>query len=118
MYQITDYSYKQAQKLGVQIKPSQKKNKKIDVFKNGQLISSIGDRRYLDFPNYIETKGLEYANKRRELYKLRHKNESDKVGSPNYYSRRILWWLSKYIDSGKYLKRLLNIIYGRVENCG
>ena len=91
MYQITDYSYQQAKNLGVEIRPSTKKNKKIDVFKNGLLIASIGDDRYLDFPNYVKTKGLEYANKRRALYKQRHKNESDKVGSPNYYSRRILW---------------------------
>ena len=91
MYQITDYSYQQAKKLGVEIRPSSKKNKKIDVYKNNKLIASIGDDRYKSFPEYIKEKGLEYANKRRELYLLRHRNESDKLGSPNYYSRRILW---------------------------
>ena len=75
MYQITDYSYQQAKKLGVEIRPSSKKSKKIDVFKNGQLISSVGALGYSDYPTYIKEKGLEYANKRRALYKQRHKND-------------------------------------------
>ena len=44
MYKITEYSKEQAEKLGVQIKPSVKKNKKIDVIKNGKVIASIGLR--------------------------------------------------------------------------
>jgi hypothetical protein len=91
MYQITDYSYQQAKKLGVEIRPSSKKNKKIDVYKNNKLIASIGDDRYLDFPNYIKEKGLEYANKRRALYKLRHKNDLNKIGSNGFYANLLLW---------------------------
>ena len=41
-YKITKYSKEQAKKLGVVIKPSTRKNKKIDVFKDGNKISSIG----------------------------------------------------------------------------
>ena len=37
-YKITDYSYNQAKKLNVQIKPAQNKKKKIDVFKNNKKI--------------------------------------------------------------------------------
>ena len=31
MHKISDYSYKKAKELNVEIKPSKKKNKKIDV---------------------------------------------------------------------------------------
>ena len=75
MYKITDYSYKQAKKLNVKIKPSTKKNKKIDVYKNDHLLASVGALGYSDYPNYIKEKGLAYANKKRELYKLRHSKD-------------------------------------------
>ena len=54
MYVIKKYSYDQAKKLGVTIKPSENKNKKIDVFKDGNFICSIGDSRYKDYPTFLE----------------------------------------------------------------
>ena len=42
MYHITNYTYKQAKKLGVQVKQSTNKTKKIDVFKKNKKIASIG----------------------------------------------------------------------------
>jgi hypothetical protein len=60
MYKITNYSFKKAKDLNVIIKPSTRKNKKIDVFsKDGDYIVSIGVVGYLDFPTYIKTKGLD-----------------------------------------------------------
>ena len=92
MYKITDYSYNQAKKLDVKIKPSKKKNKKIDVLnKDNKVIASIGHRSYLDYPNYIKKEGLTYANERRKLYKLRHKKDSSIVGSNGFYANKILW---------------------------
>jgi hypothetical protein len=91
MYQITDYSYKQAQKLNVGIKPSSKKGKKIDVIKNGQVVASVGALGYSDYSTYIKEKGLKYANKRRELYKQRHKNDINKIGSNGYFADKLLW---------------------------
>ena len=91
MYQITEYSYRKAKQLGVEIKPSTKNNKKIDVFKRGQLISSVGALGYNDYPTYIKEKGLEYANKRRDLYRQRHKNDINKIGSNGYYANQLLW---------------------------
>lgn len=41
-YSISDYSYQQAKKLDVDIKPSTNPKKKIDVFKAGKKITSIG----------------------------------------------------------------------------
>jgi len=90
-YQITDYSYKQASKLGVQIKPSTNKNKKIDVFKQGKKLTSIGAAGYSDYPTYTKTKGKAYADKRRELYKIRHAKDRAVVGSAGYLADRILW---------------------------
>jgi hypothetical protein len=90
-YKITDYSYKQAKKLNVQIKPSTNKKKKIDVFKNNTKIASIGAIGYYDYPTMINTKGLglEYAIQRRKLYKERHKKD---LNSKNgFYANRILW---------------------------
>jgi len=92
-YNITDYSYKQASKLGVQIKPSTNKNKKIDVFKEGKKITSIGGNPsvYSDYSTYVKTKGKNYADKRRKLYKLRHEKDRQVIGSRGYFSDKILW---------------------------
>lgn len=92
-YIITPYSYHQAKKLDVIIVPSHKKNKKIDVYSIGdkKYITSIGDTHYLDYPQYIETKGIDYANKRRYLYHKRHSKYSNKIGSASYYASKILW---------------------------
>ena len=91
MYTITKYSYTQAKRLNVSIKPSTNKNKKIDVFKDGKKISSIGALGMKDYPSYIIEKGMEYANNRRRLYKIRHENTRHKIGSPSYYADQILW---------------------------
>jgi hypothetical protein len=90
MYKITDYSYNQADKLGVDIKPSTNKNKKIDVFKDGKKISSIGGKGYKDYPTYLKIdKSL--AEERRKLYKIRHEKDRNVKGSAGYYADKILW---------------------------
>lgn len=83
-YKITDYSFNQAKKLGVTIKPSTNKMKKIDVFKQGAKIASIGDINYSD---YATTKD----SKQRAAYKARHSKYSNIKGSPSFYSFNILW---------------------------
>ena len=75
MYIIKKYSYDQAKKLKVDIRPSNFKNKKIDVFKDDVFICSIGDIRYFDFPSYLEI-NKEMAEKRRMLYHQRHKKDN------------------------------------------
>ena len=71
-YSITNYTKQQAKKLGVVVKPSSVKGKKIDVFKNGEKIASVGAIGYADYPTYMKTKGKAYADERRRLYKIRH----------------------------------------------
>ena len=47
----------------------------------------------MDYPTYIKTKGLEYANERRRLYLKRHTNPDIKDGkkTPSYYAKVLLW---------------------------
>lgn len=84
MYVITEYSRQQARKLGVELRPSSNPKKKIDVYKDGKKIASIGDINYSDYGTYLKTKGKAYADERRRLYRIRHKGE-------NNYSLKILW---------------------------
>jgi hypothetical protein len=83
-YRITDYSRNQAKKLGVSIRLSSNPKKKLDVYKNGVKVASIGATGYGDFGTFMETKGKAYADERRRLYRIRHKGE-------NNYSLKILW---------------------------
>ena len=80
MYHILPYSYNKARELGVEIKPSTRKDKKIDVYKNNNYICSIGKIEMYDYPTYLRDKGVEYANKRRYLYYIRHRNDSSLAG--------------------------------------
>jgi len=95
-YKILPYSFEQAKKLNVTIKPSTNILKKIDVFKKGNKIASIGARGMNDYPTYMQKekngyyeKG--YASKRRKLYKERHEKDRHVVGSAGYYADKILW---------------------------
>ena len=90
-YKIKQLQFEKAKKLLVEIKPSTRKNKKIDVFKLGKKIASIGDIRYSDYATYIDTKGKKYADERRRLYRLRHEGEQKKLRSQGFYSWYILW---------------------------
>jgi|TARA_R100000149_G_C5824560_1_gene102514 hypothetical protein len=91
-YKITNYTKRQAKKLGVEVKPSSVKGKKIDVFnKKGKKIASVGALGYMDYPNYIKKRGKKYADERRRLYKIRHKNDRNKRGTNGYYADKLLW---------------------------
>jgi len=90
-YSITNYTRKQAKKLGVVVKNSNVKGKKIDVFKNGKKVASVGALGYGDYPTYMKTKGKEYANKRRKSYKARHSNNRNVRGSNGWYADKLLW---------------------------
>jgi hypothetical protein len=72
MYVILPYTKEKAKQLGLTVLPSTKKGKKLDVFKNGKLIASIGAVGYKDYPTYLKEDGPAVANERRRLYRLRH----------------------------------------------
>lgn len=74
-----------AKSLGVTVKASTRKHKKLDVFdRSGDKIASIGDIRYSDYLQHGD-------EERRKRYKQRHKNNRLVVGSAGYYADKILW---------------------------
>ena len=75
---------RKARKIGVKVKPSTRKLKKLDVFKDNKKVGSIGDIRYEDF-------NIHKDKKRRERYKKRHQRYRLKVGTNSYYADKILW---------------------------
>lgn len=96
MYRILTEQRQAANKLGVTIRPSTLKNKKLDVYKNGFKVASIGDVRYKDYWIYKreEKKGLVprgTAEERKQLYRARHGQECQAKGTPGYYACKILW---------------------------
>jgi hypothetical protein len=91
-YKIKDYTKKKAKELGVVVKPSKISGKKIDVFdKNGNKLVSIGALGYKDYPTFIQDEGLEFANKKRKLYKARHEKDRHVRGSAGFYADKLLW---------------------------
>jgi hypothetical protein len=98
-YVVSAYSKKKAKKEKVQIKPSTRKTKKIDVFKDGKKVASIGGVRrngtpYKDYPTYLKELGKEGAEKKRKAYLARHAKEpksKDGEKTPSYYADVILW---------------------------
>jgi len=91
-YSITKYTRDKAKKLGVVVKPSSVKGKKIDVFnKKGEKLASIGALGMGDYPTFMREKGKDYANVRRRLYKDRHKKDRHKRGTAGYYADQLLW---------------------------
>lgn len=92
VFKIDKQVYKNADRLGVVIKPSTTKNKKLDVFsKRGNKLATVGDTRYNDYNSYIQTKGLDYANERKRLYNIRHNKTKGIKGTPSYYANELLW---------------------------
>jgi len=90
MYKISTYSQRKAKALNVTIKPSTRSGKKIDVYKAGKKIASIGALGYLDYPGYKKKYGKDIAEKRKKAYYSRHKKNIIK-GTPGYYAAKILW---------------------------
>ena len=59
-------------------------------------VASVGGAGYKDYPTYMKLeaqgkvpKGT--ANKRRRLYKIRHKKDKDVKGTAGYYADKLLW---------------------------
>jgi len=99
-YKIKDYQKQMAKKYNVEIKSSESKRKKIDVFdKKGNKLASIGGvypdgKFYNDFATYQEKIGMKEAKKKRDAYLKRHKDEpkvKDGKKTPSYWADKILW---------------------------
>jgi len=86
MYEITEYTKKKAKEIGCEVKPSTNPKKKIDVYCDGEKVASVGAVGYSDYPTYLQ-KNKVLADKRRELYHMRHKKDS--LGE--YLALWLLW---------------------------
>ena len=93
MYTISDYTKDRADELGLVVKPSTKKNKKIDIYdkRDGQYITSVGQLGYSDYPTYIKEKGKDYADKRREAFYKRFGKKAEKPYTNAFYAAKLLW---------------------------
>lgn len=91
MYVITDYTREKARALGVTVRKSSNPQKKIDVFKDGKKVASVGGAGYKDYPTYLREDGVKVAEEKRRLYKLRHEKDRKVVGSPGWYADKLLW---------------------------
>ena len=92
MYKILLYTKRKAKQLNVIVLPREKVNKKIDVYDvYGNLLASIGDIHYLDYPYYLKYCGKKIAEDRRKAYKIRHENDRHIKGSAGYYADQLLW---------------------------
>lgn len=90
-YSISAHTRSQAKRLGVQVRRSTSKGKKLDVFKNGKKIASIGALGYSDYPSFIKSHGKAFAERRRSAYKKRHSKDRSRKGTPGYYADKLLW---------------------------
>lgn len=95
-YRITEYTREQARRLGVTVKPSTVKGKKIDVFKDGKKLASVGALGYNDYPTFMRLeregkvpKGT--AEFRRKAYKIRHQKDRTVRGSNGWFADKLLW---------------------------
>lgn len=78
MYHITTYTKQKAKALGLTVRRSRHPQKKIDVFRDGICIASIGAIGYSDYPHYIQERGKAYADQRRALYHKRHRKHTER----------------------------------------
>jgi len=76
MYIISEYTKHKAKQMGLEVRHSTNPHKKLDVFRQGKKIASIGAVGYSDYPHYIQSNGKAYAEERRRLYHLRHTQDS------------------------------------------
>lgn len=91
-YQITDYTKQRAKQLNVTVTRSKSPKKKIDIFnKSGKKVGTAGAIGYMDYPTYMKSRGKKFADKRRSLYRQRHKGENKKIGSNGYWAWNLLW---------------------------
>ncbi len=71
-------------KIGVTVKRSTRAGKKVDIFKDGKKVASIGDINYKDFT-------VTGDKDKQRAYRSRFAKTMNKVGTPSYYAAKILW---------------------------
>jgi hypothetical protein len=95
-YPITPDIKNRAKAIGVTVKPSASKGKKLDAFKNGVYQASFGGKGYKDYHLYKKEDGQQVANQKRKQYKARHEKDRkvkyrDGKLTAGFLADRILW---------------------------
>tara|TARA_R110000803_G_scaffold192571_1_gene255426 strand:- start:938 stop:1225 length:288 start_codon:yes stop_codon:yes gene_type:complete len=93
-YKIKQIQIDKANKLGLTIKASSNKNKKLDIYKNDKKVGSIGAIGYKDYGTYLEELPKKEADLKRKNYLARHSKEpksKDGKKTNSYYADKILW---------------------------
>ena len=90
-YHITNYTRRQARKIGVSVRSSANNAKKIDVFRKTRKIASVGANGMNDYPTYVQTRGLAFAKTRRRLYKRRHEKDRHAKWTNGWLADKLLW---------------------------
>jgi len=67
------------------------KKKKLDVFRKGVRVATIGANGMGDYPTFLRTRGKEFASKRRKAYKSRMAKNRKVVRSNGWYADKLLW---------------------------
>ena len=89
-YKLRKQHFTEAKRLGVEIKPSTNKGKKIDVLRPDDKKVSIGAMGYKDYLMYKDEDD-ELADVKRDAYHARHDCKNKKKGTAGYYACGILW---------------------------
>lgn len=92
-YTILPRTKKIAKQHGLVVLPAENTKYKLDVFKDSKHIASVGSNGYADYPYYLtgEKQGIYetgYADKRRKLYLIRHKTDTEIKGK---LAKLLLW---------------------------
>jgi hypothetical protein len=80
MYVITPHTKAQAKQAGLEVRPSTRKGKKLDVYDDGKYLATIGALAYSDYGTYLKEEGKEVADERRRLYHIRHRKNTGLAG--------------------------------------
>ena len=87
-YIISEKQYEIAKKLNIEIIPSENPRKKIDIYKNGDYLCSIGATNFRALKEWIDLVGRNEAYIKRNAYISRHKSSCD---LKSIYEIQLLW---------------------------
>lgn len=90
-YNILPYTYARARKLGVKVEHSDNPKYKLKVTTKSGKVIYCGAAGYNDFPTYIKKYGMEFAKKRRKLYKMRHEKDRHVPNTAGFMADYLLW---------------------------
>lgn len=94
MYQIHTYTYDRAFLNNLYVYPSENPRWKLDVYDtDGLFLCYCGNRRLMDYPTYLEERGLYIACRKRNLWFRRHGNSSQlfEYATPEWAESLLLW---------------------------